>query len=373
MHSPFYKIFIIASKQYNSILTFFNDEDDGDDDIELMECDDDTDVNSIDSETTIIEDIAFFEREIFMTDEDSDLTSLIGSKSSSISSVAKNKVRAIRGNDVHMISEVLKPITKKYLTIQNEIPPSSMEIVPIPGTSKDVNNVVIEMKNDAKISSSTPTKRTSSVLTTTITKINQSPIKRAVAEIMNDDDDNLLQELVDHHHNEQIKVNSFKATKLDKKIVEILKEMNDSLKNNFNLNTFHNFDVVINEENVELTKLSQVVCPSNTAQKYSFVNIVAMVSSVSGSNLSRCEIILFDQTCQSFPVLLAYEDVDAMKQKYAGDKPSVLFNPGVEGYPALFSGDIVLIRDLCLGLNLNLCPHPNQLKVYFCLKKLIIF
>ncbi len=132
---------------------------------------------------------------------------------------------------------------------------------------------------------------------------------------------------------------------------------------------FLNSTLEFDESFRELTKLSEVVYPSNKAQAFNFVNVIGFVEVVLRSNKID-SFIISEENTKNFLIKLGYCQLDQLKQNpQQMNIETVFFSPSDRSvvYPNLVKRDLVCIHDLCLGTGpINIVVHPDQLFVSFC-------
>ena len=88
------------------------------------------------------------------------------------------------------------------------------------------------------------------------------------------------------------------------------------------------------------------------------------------SRTNKADILLIsDEETKNFRVYLGYCQLDQLKQNpLQSDVEKMFFSSSDRSvvYPPLKKGDLVCIRDLCLGSGpINIVVHPDQLYVSF--------
>lgn len=124
-----------------------------------------------------------------------------------------------------------------------------------------------------------------------------------------------------------------------------------------------------NETFRELTKLSEVVNPANKTQVFNFVNVVGFVEAVWPNSSMVESFTMYEEETKNFRVRLGYCSIEQLKlNPQQNEIENMLLSPNNRSitYPPLTKGDLVCIRDLCLGTGpINIVVHPDQLFVSF--------
>lgn len=309
---------IIVAKKYNSVLQFYNENDSSSTLEEEMDAEQlDLQTNpesSTESDTTITDQNDLrFEEDNFLTDDENELISMFNSQSQ------------------RRVNEIMAEMKQNAEFVQNQ--PTTSRAIPV-------------------LNASTPKKRPHHILMS-----EESDLTSATS-----DNDLTVPNGTTNGLNHQFSTTILSAA--SEQIKSVIDELRDPIKVNFNLTSLLRSTIKLNDSSVVVTKLSEMIYPSNSMQKYSLVNVVGIIKSVTGSYRRFGEIIIADQGVEEFPVRLAYQSVETMKQSPATDSTALYQNNGSENYPMLLSGDIVCIRDLCLAINsINICPHPSQMTV----------
>lgn len=150
---------------------------------------------------------------------------------------------------------------------------------------------------------------------------------------------------------------------------EILNELPQGIVQRYRVESYIRDQLgLIDNSTRELTKLNQVIHPSNNAQTYNFANIVGIIKKANkSSGGKRMQLIISDEETEEFCVHLGMCDIEKVKKNPNQAVPgshALFFSEdfSTHHYPLLENGNLICIRDLCLAeKSTNICSHPDQL------------
>ncbi|OTF69820.1 hypothetical protein BLA29_000886, partial [Euroglyphus maynei] len=148
----------------------------------------------------------------------------------------------------------------------------------------------------------------------------------------------------------------------EKKIETILDGINNDLKEKFSLDRIlrtNFYNNLIEDKHIELTLLSQLQYPINSAQQNRFVNIVGIIR-----RHDNHQLIIYDESIENFEIRIENRGIDYYKSS-TSIVPLANNNVNLgKNYPPLKPGNIVCIHQLCLTANnKNICAHSDQIIV----------